>query len=128
MNKRDQRILIKRERKTRKLPIMDTKIEKVFIEILETYGLDVINNSRKCEGLLRDLCGESKREINLLIFSLKEGIPFDFLNEQGQIPTELLTNRLVKRLVDNLALEELAAKWAVSCCLYALKQVNTKKS
>lgn len=107
---------------------MDTRVEKTLSDIVKSYGVEVIQNPRQVEGLLRDFCGDLKREINLLVFALKEGVPSDLLKEKDQVQIELLINRLVKRLVDHLALEESAARWAISSWKAVITQAGDGKS
>lgn len=107
---------------------MDTRVEKALADILMSYGVEVIQNPRQVEGLLRDFCGDLKREINLLVFALKEGVPSDLLKEKDQVQIELLINRLVKRLVDHLALEESAARWAILSWKAAITHASNRKS
>jgi hypothetical protein len=99
---------------------MNDIVQEKLIEILTKFGPQVIKNSRQCEGLLRDYCGEHKRAVNILVLALKEGIPSDLLSAPTGLPQEIITNRLTQRLVDNLAMGELAASWAVACWAKAL--------
>ena len=45
-----------------------------LIEIVARYGLTVIDDPRRCKGLLLDLCGEHRREVNVLIMAQEERV------------------------------------------------------
>ncbi len=81
--------------------------------IISQYGRSVCDEPRRCEALLRDLCPEFKREINILIGALREKIPADLLSTSDTMPKQILLARLKKRLYDNLGIAEEFAGWAV---------------
>jgi hypothetical protein len=74
--------------------------------------------------LLRDLCGEHRREINILVGALRERVPLDLLAGRNSVPPELLLRRLAKRLEEQLALTEEASRWAVDSWALALGIVS----
>ena len=39
-------------------------------ELVARYGRGLCSDARRCEGLLRDLCGGHRREINILVSAL----------------------------------------------------------
>jgi len=84
-------------------------------------GRDVLNDSRLCRALLLDLCGEYKREISVLVVAMEERVVAALQAPQPGVPAELLLARLTKRLVDNRALTEDAARWAVESWALALE-------
>ena len=88
--------------------------------ILAKYGNDLCSNARRCEALLRDLCGEYRREINVLVNALEERVPLDLLGAGNSMPRELLLTRLARRLEDNLGLTTQASDWAVNSWAFAL--------
>jgi hypothetical protein len=88
--------------------------------ILAKYGKDICSDARRCEGLLNDLCGSHRREINVLVNAIEERIPLDLLAGASSMPTELLLTRLEKRLEDQTALTAEAARWAVESWALAL--------
>jgi hypothetical protein len=88
--------------------------------LISKYGNDLGGNARRCEGLLKDLCGEYRREINVLTSAIEERIPLDLLAAGNSIPRELLLTKLAKRLEDNLGLTAEAAQWAVDSWALAL--------
>lgn len=88
--------------------------------IINKYGHDLCGDKRRCEGLLKDLCGEYRREINVLTSALEERVPLDLLASGNSMPHELLLAKLTKRLEDNLGLTDEASCWAVNSWALAL--------
>lgn len=88
--------------------------------IVAKYGNDLCSDVQRCRGLLKDLCGEYRREINVLINAVEERIPLDLLAAKNSMPPELLLTKLAKRLEDNLGLTGEASQWAVDSWALAL--------
>jgi len=99
---------------------MDNLPRQMLRRILDKYGRDICSDARRCEGLLNDLCGSHRREINVLINALKERIPLDLLAAANSMPHELLLTRLEKRLEEQTGLTAEAARWAVESWALAL--------
>src|SRR5918993_2341397 len=93
-------------------------------DLVARHGPGLCSDARRCEGLVRDLCGAHRREINILISALKERVPLDLLAAQNSMPRGLLLSRLSKRLEDQLALTGEAARWAVDSWALALGVVT----
>ncbi|HEV2859942.1 MAG TPA: hypothetical protein VGX48_02970 [Pyrinomonadaceae bacterium] len=93
-------------------------------ELIARHGTGLCSDARRCEGLLRDLCGEHRREINILMGALEERVPLDLLAGKGSMPLGLLLSRLSKRLEEQLALTTEAARWAVDSWALALGVVT----
>ena len=89
-------------------------------EIIERHGREIITNPRRVEGLLRDYCGEFRREISVLKMALEEHAAADLLNTPASLPRPVLLSRLAQRLCDNLALSEPAARWSIESWAWAL--------
>ncbi|MDQ3061239.1 MAG: hypothetical protein M3R14_00015 [Acidobacteriota bacterium] len=89
--------------------------------IINKYGQDLCGDRRRCEELLKDLCGEYRREINVLTSALEERVPLDLLAAATSMPHELLLTKLTKRLEDNLGLTGEASRWAVNSWALALE-------
>jgi hypothetical protein len=92
--------------------------------MIARHGPGLCSDARRCEGLLRDLCGEHRREINILVGALRERVPLDLLAARNSVPSALLLTRLAKRLEDHLALTEGASQWAVDSWALALGVVS----
>ncbi|HEX7174027.1 MAG TPA: hypothetical protein VF240_01915 [Pyrinomonadaceae bacterium] len=93
-------------------------------DLVARHGPGLCSDARRCEGLLRDLCGAHRREINILISALKQHVPLDLLAAQGSMPRGLLLARLARRLEEQLALTAEAARWAVDSWALALGVVT----
>ena len=96
-----------------------------LIEIVARYGREVVNNPRRCEGLLRDYAPKYRREIAVLVVALDERVPAELLAyKSGAVPRSALLLRMAQRLHDDVALEETAARWAVESWALALSLIN----
>jgi len=91
-----------------------------LIQIIAQRGQAVCENARLCQGLLRDMCGEHRREIHVLIRALDERVAADLLQSSQSMPVAVLLSRLSKRLQDNQGIAEEFARWAVESCAIAL--------
>ena len=89
-------------------------------ELIIEYGRSLCDDPRRCEALLKDYCGQYKREIFVLISALKNRVAEDLLKAPAGIPQSMVLVRLIKRLEDELGLAEIAAKWAVESWALAL--------
>ncbi len=103
---------------------MNNAPRQVLRRIIAKYGNDLCSDARRCEGLLKDLCGEYRREISVLINAIEERIPLDLLAAGSSVPRDLLLSKLAKRLEDNLGLTLEAAHWAVNSWAVALGVIN----
>src|ERR1700731_521222 len=54
---------------------MDDAVRQILKRLVELKGKDTMLDARRCEGLLRDYCPSSKREIGALVRSLKRQCP-----------------------------------------------------
>ena len=92
-----------------------------LLEIVAKHGRSIIENPRRLEGLLRDYCGEHRREISVLVTAVEEHAVSDMLAASaGSLPRKVLLARLAQRLCDNLALSEAAALWSIQSWALAL--------
>ena len=82
-------------------------------ELIVQYGRSLCDDPRRCEALLKDYCGQYKREIFVLVSALKNRVAEDLINASAGVPLTLVVGRLIQRLEDELGLAENAARWAV---------------
>jgi hypothetical protein len=99
---------------------MNNVPRQMLRRIIAKYGNDLCGDARRCKGLLKDLCGEYRREINVLTNAIEERVPLDLLAAGNSMPRELFITRLAKRLEDNLGLTTEASHWAVDSWALAL--------
>ena len=84
------------------------------------YGRTLCDNPQRCEGLLRDFCGQYRAEIFVLVTALKEGIAGELIkSSQISVPKEIILARLSKRLQD-LGMAKKSACWTVNSWALAL--------
>lgn len=89
-------------------------------ELIVQYGRALCDGPRRCEALLKDYCGQHKREIFVLVNALKNRVAEDLINVSAGAPLALVVGRLIERLEDELGLAESAARWAVETWAFAL--------
>ena len=99
---------------------MNNLPRQMLRRILTKYGNEICSDARRCESLLNDLCGEYRREINVLVNAIEERVPLDLLAAGNSMPRELLLTKLEKRLEEQTALTIDAAQWAVESWALAL--------
>lgn len=88
--------------------------------IITKFGRSVCDELKRCEALLKDLCPNHKRETNLLVAALREGVVKDLINAPSMLPIESILARNVQKLHDNLGVAEHLAQWAVESWAIAL--------
>jgi hypothetical protein len=88
--------------------------------LMSQHGRSILDDPRRCEALMRDLCPESRREILLLVRAISERVPADLLGSRGGMPIQMFLAQLTKRLEDNLALSPDASRWTVESWALAL--------
>ncbi len=89
-------------------------------ELIIEYGRSLCDDPRRCEALLKDYCGQYKREIFVLVSALKNRVADDLLKTSASVPQSILLARLHKRLEEELAMTAEAAHWAVESWALAL--------
>ena len=88
--------------------------------IITHYGRSVCDEPKRCEALLKDLCPQHKREVNLLVGALREGVAKELLKPNQLLPMETVLSRLSHKLHDELGFEIGLAQWAVESWALAL--------
>jgi hypothetical protein len=99
---------------------MDDAILTKLRDIAATYGPGVFEDSRRVEALLRDLSGDRRREIAVLVAAMREGVPAELLAFSAMALPSVTRERLVRILKDYQGLAEEAAAWAVNTWASAL--------
>jgi hypothetical protein len=90
-------------------------------ELVAKNGDSLLQDSDRCEGLLKDHCGSHRREISALVGALEERIPLELKSSwQSAMTPEAMRARLVQRLEENRGLAPAVANWAVDAWSYAL--------
>jgi hypothetical protein len=82
-------------------------------QITETHGGEISEDPRLVEALLRDISGEHRREIILLVSAVEEGVPAELLESGNSALLPMLVERLAQRLQNHKGLTADGARWAV---------------
>ncbi len=101
------------------MPI-DELPRKNLILLVQKNGKMVCRDAARCEGLLRDLCPGSSREISLLITALRQQVGIDLISPPQGISTEHHLHALSRRLYEHTGICETFAWWAVISWALAL--------
>ena len=89
-------------------------MRSILQQILQRYGTSVLEEPARFASILNDLrMGEGKREANLLLLALREGVPDRLANAGTGTPMTPLVGQLARRLADDIGLTEDSALWAV---------------
>ena len=107
---------------------MNREVRDGLVEIIANNGNQVLKDSRRLEGLLRDFCGEYRKEIAALVGAMREGIIEELQRSSGGTHINVTIMRLSKRLEDNQALSEEASIWAVETIAIALGIMSEKEA
>ena len=80
-------------------------------ELIRRFGTSLAEDSLRCKGMLRDLCGSSKREIAGLVAAIEEKVTTELLKPHP-IPVSLRANMII-RLETHRGLAPDLAMWTV---------------
>jgi hypothetical protein len=100
--------------------ILDNHSRNQLCFIIKQFGRSIIDDPRRCRGLLKDLAPYHKRETNLLFMALEEKTVAELANINTQVPLAILIERLAQRLHDNVGTQKEFAIWAVESWAIAL--------
>jgi hypothetical protein len=92
--------------------------------LIAHHGPSLWDDPERCKGLLQDAFPTSKREIFVLVSAPEERVVPDLLAIPGGRTWDAVADRLARRLVDNRALADHAASWAVESWALALRVIN----
>jgi eukaryotic-like serine/threonine-protein kinase len=92
--------------------------------LIRHHGPSLWDEPERCKALLQDAFPTSKREIFVLVSALEERVVPDLLAIPGGRTWDAVADRLARRLVDNKALADHAASWAVESWALALGVIN----
>jgi formylglycine-generating enzyme required for sulfatase activity len=93
-------------------------------ELIARYGRSLCDDPLRCEGLLKDFCGQNRLEVFALSQALRDGIPSELLTSSEQLPVEVLVSRFSKRLEDRYGMNSDLACWAIESWALALGLVT----
>ncbi|HXF62913.1 MAG TPA: SH3 domain-containing protein [Caldilineaceae bacterium] len=104
---------------------MHAQPQRTLKRLIKQYGPDLVNDPRRTEALLNDLCGQHRREIFVLINAQKQRVPAELLAAPAWMPSQAVYARLSRQLQEKLALTQDAADWAVAAWAGALELTPT---
>ena len=100
---------------------MNNEARSKLIEIVQQYGEGVLQEPKKIEALLNDLCGNNHRkEIFGIVNALKEGVADDLRASSKANTEEITIARLSSRIRDSLGISEEVSSWSVATVAAAL--------
>jgi hypothetical protein len=103
---------------------MHRQVRRTLAKLVQQYGDELIDDPRRTEALLNDLCGKYTREIFVLVNAQRRRVPVELRDAPGWIPISATVNRLARRLEEQLALTPDAALWAVESWALALGRIQ----
>lgn len=93
---------------------MQDSVGKTLQMLLKQHGRDLYSDARRVRALLNDLCSNCDSEISVLVTAIQARIPHDLVTRSTTAPLALLLPQMEQRLRSKHAIEEQAAKWAVT--------------
>src|SRR4051812_13717139 len=103
---------------------MSDAVTSTLKQLVATRGPALLERPREVEALLRDLCGEHRRDIMGVVAALEAKVPRE-LAHSSAVPYEALEGRLVQRILADQPLSEEAARRAVRALAEALGRAPT---
>lgn len=91
--------------------MVNDEVRAQLAHIVRLHGQGIVDDPIRLQGLLRDVVGQHRREINVLMQALRSNVPGELLKASG--PTELTADRLVDSLQQDTGLSRDSAQWAV---------------
>lgn len=101
---------------------MDDVVRDALRQLIVERGTALAEDARLCGALLRDVAGDRRREISVLVAAVEEGVAADLLRSAGSGTADPLLGSLQRRLEQGRGLAPDAARWAVETWAYALRQ------
>jgi len=101
---------------------------KQLVEIVKRYGIKILDEPRKVEGLLRDFCGDCKKEIFSIVNALKEGAGNDLMNSSKSNTVKITIGRLNSKMQSDLGMSEEVAVWSIESIAIALGVMSEKEA
>lgn len=106
---------------------MSNFIKINLVKLIEKHGQSIIKDKVRCESLIRDYQIGSILERNLLIQSLKLGIPEELLANQKNPQLELSLRRSITNMQNYYGVKEDLTIWILETWKIALLSSNTQQ-
>jgi uncharacterized membrane protein YhaH (DUF805 family) len=95
-------------------------LSRILADLLQLHGATLSDDHRRLEGLLRDRCQDSAKEIFAIVCAAQTGIPQKVLN-QPPISEDAHRTLLVQQITTRFWLSADAADWAIATWQHALR-------
>lgn len=92
---------------------MTDRPQECLCTLLQNHGQLIFNDPTFGNLLVDYFQGDFKKERNILLVSISEGIPGNLINKKDVLPYDILSSQLVQKLVQFGFTDQLA-KWAVN--------------
>lgn len=99
---------------------MDNVAREKLVEIVRRFGPEICGDARRCEALLRDMCGEHRREIAVLVTAIREQVTAELRAPIASVPRETIIERCAHRLRNHAGVSPHLARWSVESWALAL--------
>jgi hypothetical protein len=99
---------------------MNEQARQTLRDLIAHHGRSFCDEPGRCRRLLQDALPTCRREIFVLVSALEEQVVTDLLAGLGGRFWDVIAGRLTRRLVDNRAMADDAARWAVESWALAL--------
>ena len=96
-------------------------------QLIAKHGQSIIKDKMRCESLIRDYYIGSILERNLLIQSLKIGIPQELLSNQKSPQLELILRRSISNMQNSYGIKDELTNWILETWKKALISPNNPK-
>src|SRR5688500_14926601 len=97
-----------------------TSVRDSLSGIVASHGIAIVGDARRLRNLLRDLCGDQRRDVFLAVTAVEQRVPAELLGAPPFVPRAVLVGQLGRRLQQDCGLSEEAAAWAVEVWVAAL--------
>lgn len=109
--------------------VLFMEAKEILKSIIDKYTVEICNDKRRLESLLKDYLVNDKKAVNLLMLVCESGVCIKLLKDQtSNTVDEILFNRLSYNIVDNYGMDINNVHWAIDAWIYALgKRCNYQK-
>jgi len=107
---------------------LNNEARKQLIEVVKRYGIKILDEPRKVEGLLKDFCGDCKKEIFSIVNALKERAGNDLMNSSKSNTVKITIGRLSSKMQSDLGMSEEVAVWSIESIAIALGIMSEKEA
>ncbi len=93
---------------------------QALFKIFDEQGISLLDDPRRCHGMLRDECGDKQREIFSLMAILELAVPQTLYSSEIKLAPEALLYKYVNEVYEKLPLRKSAIHWAIESWAMAL--------